>query len=295
MTQLRSTAYLGPQVRLQQMRPPWKTLGPKCEFHFSTSVFAPPPCLSHSLFLSFFKILLSVLPSLCLSLYHFLFPSLYKSPNKNVSWRAAAWICSTLLCVMRELFKKYILLDLVLLMSCTTTMLIYVRANVLLSGWQNCQNSMLSYLSSMWTQKNVKKLLLSSNTFEPISHLTLALGFCCHFWEPGYFREWHTEKVNNVFKSWKHMRTPGTRRKKQAVTVGERGTGCLHKAGSHLHPNKAAPKKKKRKKDDKIDRWNWRKIKMFMVLSPSGSYLWLQMWFISLISLPFPPHSSPSP
>lgn len=83
--------------------------------------------------------------------------------------------------------------------------------------------------------------------------------------------------------------------KKQAVTVGERGTGCLHKAGSHLHPNKAPPKKKKKKKDDKIDRWNWRKIKMFMVLSPSGSYLWLQMWFISPFSLPFPPHSSPSP
>lgn len=41
------------------------------------------------------------------------------------------------------------------------------------------------------------------------------------------------------------------------------------------------------KKDDKIDRWNWRKIKMFMVFSPSGLYLWLQIWFISFICLPF--------
>lgn len=40
-------------------------------------------------------------------------------------------------------------------------------------------------------------------------------------------------------------------------------------------------------KNDEIDRWNWRKTKMFMVFSQSGLYLWLQIWFISLISLPF--------
>ena len=48
------------------------------------------------------------------------------------------------------------------------------------------------------------------------------------------------------------------------------GIGCLDKAGSHLQLNN--PTKRKKKKD-KIDRWNWRKIKMFMALSPSGLYL----------------------
>lgn len=51
-----------------------------------------------------------------------------------------------------------------------------------------------------------------------------------------------------------------------------------------------AEQSQKEKNRDKIDRWNWRKIKMFMAFSPSGLYLWLQIWFIfSLISLfPFP-------
>lgn len=53
-------------------------------------------------------------------------------------------------------------------------------------------------------------------------------------------------------------------------------------------PPTAEQSHKKKKKKDKIDRWNWRKIKMFMALSPSGLYLWL-VWLISFsfISLPF--------
>lgn len=73
----------------------------------------------------------------------------------------------------------------------------------------------------MW--KKTKTVWLPSPTHlnQSVSHLTLSLRVCCHFWEPGYFREWHTEKVNDVFKSWKHTHTQITQHKSSCESESE--------------------------------------------------------------------------
>lgn len=96
-------------------------------------------------------------------------------------------------------------------------------------------------------------------------HLTLNTQLLCHIWEPEYFREWQTERVNHVFTGNTHKKNIN-----HAVMVRIEA-GWLDKTGSHLQPNHP--------KYHKIDRWNWRKIKMFMMFTLSGFYLRLQMWF----------------
>lgn len=72
--------------------------------------------------------------------------------------------------------------------------------------------------------------------------------------------------------------------------ITQHKSSCESESELWLSPQSREPptaEQSGKKKDDKIDRWNWRKIKMFMVFSPSGLYLWLQIWFISFICLPF--------
>lgn len=103
-----------------------------------------------------------------------------------------------------------------------------------------------------------------------------------HFWSLGYFWEWHTERVNGALgglgtrEHWVHKATVA------AAAAGEPPTSPTKQASTHTHA--------RQEWDDKIDRWNWRKIKnVDGALSLSGSGF---LRLTRVIHLPSP-HSPP--